>query len=171
MASPGSSGKWLGSPVSGVEPTLVPVTKLEQPLITCADRKLSLAGGDGVGVGVGVGPPTPLQPISNNSGNVRSCGGWTLWGRLLLMFGSISWFGVSVVSKWETDDPGSTGFGVYTRAWFDPSAPKLNTPGTAEVTWEPTQTKLPVLIAELTRSLSVIAGQSLPVVLSRRNWS
>jgi hypothetical protein len=59
-------------------------------MITCADRKLSLGGGEGVGVGEGVGPPFPFQPISNNNGNVRSCGGWTLWVKLLLMFGSIN---------------------------------------------------------------------------------
>src|SRR3954451_22240539 len=63
------------------------------------------------------------QPMSLNNSNVRSDGTVTLCVRSSLMNGSINWFGVASVSQCDTDEPGSTGVGVYTNGRRDRSAP------------------------------------------------
>ena len=44
--------------------------------------------------------------------NVKSWGGRTEWVRSPLIEGSISWFGVAIVSQCDTDEPPWKGFGV-----------------------------------------------------------
>ena len=87
------------------------------------------------------------------------------------MFGSINKFGEALMSKCETEDPGSTGFGANIFTRFEESAPLKSNPGTLAVTCGPAHTRLPLLIDDATRSLEVMLSQSFPVLLSRRNLS
>ena len=64
-----------------------------------------------------VGPQS--HPMSVNASRVRS----VVWIALVYT-GSIIWFGVRTVSQWDTDEPGSSGFGAYIRTW-PPDMPAL----------------------------------------------
>ena len=81
--------------------------------------------------------------------------------------GSITSFGVSVVLKWETDDPPWSGFGAYISTCPLALRPAERMPLFA-TTAAPTQCRSFVSTADAARCAFDIAGHSNPVLWSSR---